>query len=210
MVSESRRSTRAMPRLSALLRYPCAVSERLERTLLAACVVASVGFAALYLGSSLQRLTYPFELEWMEGGSLEHLMRVLRGDPLYVRPSIEFVPFPYPPFYYYLGAIVSKLTGPGLLPLRIISLAASLGTAWIVHRFVRRETGRVVFGAIAAGIFLATWRASGLYFDVARLDSSRLFLHTEEEVWAGQDRFQSSPNPYLEAPFLRPHAVKHH
>ena len=165
-----------MPRLPALLRYPCAVSERLERTILAACVVASVGFAALYLGSSLQRLTYPFELEWMEGGSLEHLMRVLRGDPLYVRPSIEFVPFPYPPFYYYLGAIVSKLTGPGLLPLRIISLAASLGTAWIVHRFVRRETGRVVFGAIAAGIFLATWRASGLYFDVARLDSLFTFL----------------------------------
>ncbi|MEE2673855.1 MAG: glycosyltransferase family 39 protein [Myxococcota bacterium] len=152
------------------------MSERLERTILAACVVASVGFAALYLASSLQRLTYPFELEWMEGGSLEHLMRVLRGEPLYVRPSIEFVPFPYPPFYYYLGAVVAKLTGPGFLPLRIISLAASLATAWIVHLFVRRETGRAVLGAIAAGIFLATWPTSGLYFDVARLDSLFTFL----------------------------------
>ena len=150
--------------------------ERLERAILGACVVASAGFAVLYLGLALQRATYPFELEWMEGGSLEHLMRVLRGQPLYVRPSIEFVPFPYPPFYYYLAAAVSKLTGPGFLPLRIISLAASLATAWIVYLFVRRETGRGVLGVIAAGIFLGTWPASGLYFDVARLDSLFTFL----------------------------------
>ena len=71
---------------------------------------------------------------------------------------------------------VSKLTGPGFVPLRLVSLVSSLGTAWIVHLFVRRETGRVVLGAIAAGIFLATWRTSGLYFDVARLDSLFTFL----------------------------------
>ena len=142
MAAERRRSTVAMPRLPATLRYLYMVPERLERTILGACVVASAGFVALYLGFSLQRIAHPFELEWMEGGSLEHLMRVLRGEPLYVTPSIEFVPFPYPPFYYYLGAIVSKLTGPSFLPLRIISLAASLGTAWIVHLFVRRETAR--------------------------------------------------------------------
>ena len=39
-----------------------------------------------------------------------------------------------------------------------------------------RETGRAVLGVIAAGIFLGTWRASGLYFDVARLDSLFTFL----------------------------------
>ena len=80
----------ATPRLPAPLRYPRAVPERFERIILGACVAASVGFAALYLGFSLRRITYPFELEWMEGGSLEHLMRVLRGERLYLRPSLEF------------------------------------------------------------------------------------------------------------------------
>ena len=176
MAAERRRSTRRLPRPRTPLRYPCAVPERLERTILGACVVASAGLALLYLGFSLQRVAYPFELEWMEGGSLEHLMRVLRGEPLYVRPSIEFVPFPYPPVYYYLGAVVSKLTGPGFLPLRLVSWVASLGTAWIIQRFVGRETGRPVLGVIAAGIFLGTWRVSELYFDVARLDSLFTFL----------------------------------
>ena len=150
--------------------------KRLERIILGFGVLAAVGYAALYLAFSLQRLVYPFELEWMESGSLEHLMRVVRGEPLYVTPSIDFVPFPYPPFYYYLAALVSKLTGPGFVPLRAISIASSLGTALVVHLFVRRETGRTVYGILAAGIFLGTWRASGLYFDVARLDSLFSFL----------------------------------
>jgi hypothetical protein len=152
------------------------VSERFERIVLGLSVAAAAGYVGLYVVLSVQRVGYPFELEWMEGGSLEHLMRVLRGEPLYVTPSIDFVPFPYPPFYYYLAALVSKLTGPGFLPLRAISLASSLGTAVIVHLFVRRETGRAVYGLIAAGIFLGTWRASGLYFDIARLDSLFTFL----------------------------------
>ena len=150
--------------------------KRLERIILGLGVLVAVGYAAVYLALTLQRLVYPFELEWMESGSLEHLLRVLRGEPLYVSPSIDFVPFPYPPFYYYLAALLSKVTGPGFLPLRAISLASSLGIALIVHLFVRRETGRTVYGVLAGGIFLATWRASGLYFDVARLDSLFTFL----------------------------------
>ncbi len=71
---------------------------------------------------------------------------------------------------------MSLLVGPGLPTLRIVSLAASLGAAALVGAFVSRESGRSVYGWIAAGIFLGTWRASGLYFDVARLDSLFTFL----------------------------------
>jgi hypothetical protein len=152
------------------------VPARSERVILGLCVVAAAGHAVFYLALSLQRVGYPFELEWMESGSLEHLMRVLRGQPLYVEPSIDFVPFPYPPFYYYVAALVSKGIGPGFLALRTVSVVASLGSAAIIQRFVQKETGRSVYGWIAAGIFLGTWRASGLYFDVARLDSLFTFL----------------------------------
>ncbi len=139
-------------------------------------LAAAVGYAALYLFLSLQRIGYPFELEWMEGGSLEHLLRVLRGEPLYVTPSIEFVPFPYPPFYYYLSAALSPLTGAGFFTLRLVSLFASLASAVVVFRFVQRETGRAGLGVVCAGVFLATWREAGLYFDIARLDSLFCFL----------------------------------
>jgi hypothetical protein len=152
------------------------VTERSERIILGLGVVAAVGHAALYLALSLERLPHPFELEWMESGSLEHVMRVLRGQPLYVAPSLDFVPFPYPPVYYWAAALVSQVLGAGLPALRAVSLAASLGTAFVVGRFVLRESGRTAHAWIAAGIFLGTWRASGLYFDVGRLDSLFTFL----------------------------------
>jgi hypothetical protein len=152
------------------------VTARFERILLGTCVFAAAAWLLFYLTLALQRSLHPFELEWMEGGSLEHVMRVLRGEPLYVAPSLDFVPFPYPPFYSYLAAALSKLFAPGFGVLRGISIASSLGVALLIAAFVRRDTGRTVYGVIAAGIFLGTWRASGLYFDVARIDSLFVFL----------------------------------
>ena len=105
---------------------------RLARTLELLSMAAALGYAALYLSVSVQRIVYPFELEWMEGGSLEHLMRVLSGEPLYVTASIDFVPFPYPPFYYYLAALLAAFTGANFLTLRLISLVASIATALVV------------------------------------------------------------------------------
>jgi hypothetical protein len=152
------------------------VRERSERIVLGLCVVLAAGHAALYLVLSCYRVSHPFELEWMESGSLEHVMRLLRGEALYVSPSIDFVPYPYPPFYYYLSAWVAKLVGADLATLRVVSIASSIGTAALIARFVARESGRSVYGWIAAGVFLGTWRASGLYFDVGRVDSLFTFL----------------------------------
>ena len=142
-------------------------------------VLAAAGacfFIALFVYLSLQRISYPFELEWMEGGSLQHLQRVLRGEPLYVTPSLEFVPYPYPPFYYYLGAVFAKLLGADLFTLRLISLLSTLGSIGLIYLFVWCETGRGLPALVAAGVFAATFRISGLYFDIARIDSLFLVL----------------------------------
>jgi hypothetical protein len=133
-------------------------------------------FIAYFLALSLQRISYPFELEWMEGGSLQHLHRVLRGEPLYVTPSLDFVPFPYPPFYYYLGAVFAKAFGPNFFSLRLISLLSILGSMGLIYLFVWCETRRGLPALVAAGVFAATFRATGLYFDIARIDSLFLFL----------------------------------
>ena len=43
------------------------------------------------------RLPHLFEIEWMEGSMVDHVRRVIDGQPLYVAPSLDFVPFIYPP-----------------------------------------------------------------------------------------------------------------
>jgi hypothetical protein len=54
----------------------------------------------------LSRLSYPLDLEWMEGGILTHALRLARGQPLYAEPSVDFVSFLYTPLYpAVLGAL---------------------------------------------------------------------------------------------------------
>ena len=66
------------------------------------------------------RARYPFELEWMEGGVLDHVRVVLSGQPLYRAPSVEFTPFIYTPFYYAVCAALARVFGVGFF------LAASI------------------------------------------------------------------------------------
>lgn len=154
-------------------------------------VVALAIFAIkVVLWITIQRAFYPFELEWMEGGSLQHLDRILAGLPLYPPPSIDFVPFPYPPVYYYAAIPFAKLTGSSLLSLRIVSQLAMLAAFVAIFALVRRETRRWDLGIACAGLFAATYRISGAYMDVGRLDSlfvaltlaSIYFLRTREDA----------------------------
>ena len=39
------------------------------------------------------RSGHPFALEWQEGGMLEHVDRVLDGEPLYAAPSVDHIAF---------------------------------------------------------------------------------------------------------------------
>lgn len=131
---------------------------------------------AVFLGLAVLRLSYPFELEWLEGGVLQHVARVVAGAPLYVPPSLEFTAFSYPPLYFVAGAAAARLLGDGFLPLRLLSLLATVGSFALVFGIVRRSTGRALPAAVAAGLFAATYAASGFWFDLARLDSLALFL----------------------------------
>src|SRR5271165_5210054 len=50
----------------------------------------------VYLVVALRQLGYPYELEWMEGGSVEIVGRVLRGQAIYTAPSLHYVSYTYP------------------------------------------------------------------------------------------------------------------
>jgi hypothetical protein len=138
----------------------------------AGLLAAGSGLAiGLYLLVTALRLRYPFELEWMEGGAVDHVARILDGRRLYLAPSIDFVPFVYPPLYFYLSAALAKVIGLGFLPLRLVSLASSLACLALLFRIVARETGCRRAGLCAAGLYAATFAASGAWFDLARVDS---------------------------------------
>lgn len=119
------------------------------------------------------RIGYLYELEWMEGGMLDHVGRLLEGKSLYVAPSLDFVPFLYPPLYYSISALAAKLLGLSFLPLRSVSLASSIFCGWLIYRFASSEEGREA-GWLAVGLFVATFFIGGAWFDLARVDM--LFL----------------------------------
>ncbi|MEN8181891.1 MAG: glycosyltransferase family 39 protein [Myxococcota bacterium] len=151
-------------------------ASRAVRLAMAATVAVAAVYLLLYLAIAGLRIGHPFELEWLEGSVAHAVQRILDGEKIYVKPSIEFAPHAYTPLYFYVSAGICKLTGLSLLPLRMISFAAILGTFVLIGLFVRRETGSLRLGWIAAGLFAATFRIGGAWFDVARVDSLFLLL----------------------------------
>lgn len=141
-------------------------------------VLAGVGgsFLVLYVFVALRRLAYPFDLEWMEGGMVDQVRWILAGHKLYVKPSIDFVPFIYNPLYFYVSALVAKITGVGYFPLRLVSFVASLGTCALIYRLVRHETEDARLGVLGAGLYAATFPKSVQFMDIARTDSLYVFL----------------------------------
>lgn len=142
----------------------------------AALLAGSAVYLLLYVGVALARMRYPFELEWMEGGMVEHVRRILEGRALYAKPSLEFVSFLYPPGYYLASAAIASWTGIGFFPLRLLSFLSSLGVFAALAALGRKESGSWSPGFVAAGLFAATFARAGGWLDLARLDSFYLLL----------------------------------
>jgi hypothetical protein len=68
---------------------------------------------AVYIRLALRTLNYPFPLEWMEGGTVDVVQRVIRHQPLYTQPTAEYVPYIYPPLYYWVSAQIARVIGVG-------------------------------------------------------------------------------------------------
>jgi len=141
-----------------------------------ATVVVSVVPTGAFLFVALRRIGYPFELEWLEGGAVEIVRRVASGHPIYVQPSLHYVPYPYTPLYFWVCGAISHVVGVGFLPLRLVSLLSALGCCAILVEIVRWETGDAVAGVLASGLFTVTFAVSGAWLDIGRVDSFALCL----------------------------------
>jgi hypothetical protein len=150
--------------------------ERLVALLRAAAGALSVLLIALTAWTTLSRIGFPWELEWLEGWTVVSVQRLLDGRGLFVAPSLEFVPYCYTPLYTYLSAALSAIMGVGFLAPRIVSLAAAAGCLWAAWRLVRIESGSTLCGLAAAGFLAGSYPLSGAWFDIARVDTLFLFF----------------------------------
>jgi hypothetical protein len=139
-------------------------------------VVVSLVPTGAFLFVALRRIGYPYELEWLEGGAVEIVRRVASGHAIYVQPSVHYVPYPYTPLYFWVCGILSRVIGVGFIPLRLVSLISSLGCCAMLVAIVRRETGDLVAGVVASGLFMVTFAVSGAWLDIGRVDSFALCL----------------------------------
>jgi len=138
-------------------------------------VVASLAILT-WLFVALSRVGHPFELEWQEGGMLAHVERLREGLPLYAEPSLEFAAFPYPPLYHWVGVASASALGTGFVALRLVSILATVCTLVLLAVYATRDGGHRIAGLVAAGVYAATFRWAGAWFDVARVDSLALAL----------------------------------
>lgn len=138
-------------------------------------ILISLYFIITYIWVALNRIDYPFELEWQEGEMVDHCRWILSGEPLYSAPDLAFTSSIYPPLYFYLGSLLMKALGIGFFALRLISFLASMGVLFLIFDLVRREVGAILEALFASGLFAASYRATGAWFDLARIDSLFIF-----------------------------------
>jgi hypothetical protein len=151
------------------------IRERHSRAIDACIVVGGLHFV-LFAVVAIARLTYDFDVEWMEGGELLHAVRLLEGKPIYARPSADFTAFFYTPLYPYVVAALGRPLGGISYALgRGVSLASTLATMGLLAAAVWREAG-ARYALLAVGMYAALDRFGGTFFDVARPDALALAL----------------------------------
>ena len=134
-------------------------------------VIAALVFSAMYFLVAIPRIFYPYDLDFLEDSMLMQSLRVADGQPVFVPPNVDFVPHVYMPLYTWLGGLLFKVAGPSFVPLRLLSLGATLATTLLIYWIARRESGLRWIGFVCAGLFLGGYRINGFWYEVVRVDS---------------------------------------
>ncbi|TRZ96455.1 hypothetical protein D4R78_00480 [bacterium] len=141
-----------------------------------ALLVGASLFVITYIIIAFLRVRFPFELVIFEGGVIEHVRRIIFGQRIYLGPTWEFAPFLYPPLYYYVLALIAKVFGLYLVPLRFFTFLLSLANFLLIFIFVKKESKNIFAAFLACCLFAATFRIGNLVFDVIKNDTLFLFL----------------------------------
>ena len=124
---------------------------------------------------AVAHLAYPGFAEAMEGDLLQHIERAARGQPVYPRPQAEYIPLTYMPLYYYLAAPFYLLFGDSFFGPRLLSVLATLGSAFWIGRITLRETGSGPAAALGAAFFCGSFRVMDAALFTVHPDALLLF-----------------------------------
>jgi hypothetical protein len=147
-----------------------------HRALQLLVVLVSLFVVLLFLVAALVRLHYPYELEELEGYMFVAALRVFHGQTVYPRPSLNFIPYMYPPGYYYASAALGKLMGMTISTMRMVSILSTFGGFGMIYLLVWREVRRSVPAIAAVGLYAGCYTLTAEWFDLGRLDSFFILL----------------------------------
>jgi hypothetical protein len=163
--------------------------DRLIGALLVVALVVATVPALVQLGWHLRlfagRAGFPLDLEWMEGGMLVHAQRIAAGQGIYVKPSLDFIPYLYTPLYPALLALLSFVFPLGYLLGRVVSLLAFFSALVLLVALVAGEARALararrllagLVGVAGAAAAMAAFAFTGGFFDLVRSDSLLLAL----------------------------------
>ena len=139
-------------------------------------IVPSVVALIAFLFVALSRVAYPFALEWLEAGTYMHVVRILEGKPLYAAPSYDFIAMIYTPLYFYIAASLAWLTQNVMFSMRWVSIASSLVAFVMLYGVCRTRRLPGFLSLLAVGLVAASYKATGFWFDIGRVDMFFLAL----------------------------------
>jgi len=146
-------------------------SDRWPPVALAAIGVAAV---ALWLFIAWRQIFFPLELFGHEGAIVDHIRRLLDGQPIYGPPDILFVPFLYTPGFYLVCAAFAWAGDIAFVVPRSVSAVATLVSMGCLALLTWRLTGRGVWGIVAIGGFALGASRVHAWYALALVDN--LFL----------------------------------
>ncbi|MBC6937438.1 MAG: hypothetical protein DWB42_16610 [Chloroflexi bacterium] len=137
----------------------------------------------------INHVSFPLNLELMEGNILQHFERAAAGLAVYPEPSPEYVPLAYNPLYYYLAVPFGWVFGVTLPTLRLVAILGMIGSGVVLFRLVYIKTDSRWWALMAVGLFAAAYRVMDAYLDSAHSDPWLLFSALLGTYWI--DRGQS-------------------
>ncbi len=123
----------------------------------------------LVLWVAIARFLHPAETEWMTGAVRDGVDRLKAGDPLYAAPSESFVPYIYPPLYFWLSATIAKITST-VVACRLVAIAATVAACAAIARLARALGATREWSVFAVALYVGSYSYSLYFFDLERVD----------------------------------------
>lgn len=145
---------------------------------IAAVIVSLPGLwhVGLMLYTVAMRIAYPYDLEWMEGGLLDHAARIQEGAGIYGPPSVDFIPYLYTPLYPALLALLGEPLGlsyglgRAVAVLALVIALAVIATAGLRRAGEGRRLLAVAAGIAGCGVAAAAYPWVEAWYDIVRGD----------------------------------------